>query len=32
MWRWFDPRQTDVVFGMVIGLFVAIVWHVVRGG
>ncbi len=31
LFRWFDPRTTDLTLGVVIGLAVAIVWHVIIG-
>ena len=30
--RWFDPRSSDVILGVVIGLVIAMAWHVVVGG
>ena len=30
--RWFDPERRDLVLGVVIGLVIAMAWHVVVGG
>ena len=30
--RWLDPGKSDLVLGVVIGLVIAIAWHVIVGG